>query len=59
MDRPTLAHRLLALYAALQRRETTFWQVLGMSAECGLDGRQVLDHHFKCQRALALITFEA
>ena len=46
MSRPTLADRLLALYAALQRRETTFGEVLSMAAECGIDGRQVLADHF-------------
>lgn len=46
MNRPTLASRLLALYAALQRRETTFGEVLAMAAECCIDGRQVLADHF-------------
>jgi hypothetical protein len=40
------AVRLLILYAALQRRDTTFGQVLNLSAECGLDGRRVLADHF-------------
>jgi len=46
MKRLTLAARLLELYAALQRRETTFGEVLAMAAECGIDGRQVLTDHF-------------
>lgn len=42
----SIASRLLALYEALQHRETTFGQVLAMAAECGIDGRQVLADHF-------------
>ncbi len=38
---------LLLLWDALQQRETTFGQVLDLSAACGLDGRQVLAHHFR------------
>lgn len=49
MNRPTLAEGLLALYAALQRRETTFGEVLAMAAKCGIDGRQVLANHFMQQ----------
>lgn len=41
-----LAHRLLLLWEALQHRETTFGEVLRMSAECNLDGRLVLAKHF-------------
>jgi hypothetical protein len=40
------AARLLALYEALQCRDTTFGQVLEMAAACGIDGRQVLANHF-------------
>ncbi len=36
------ASLLLKLWDALQRRETTFGQVMELSAACGLDGRQVL-----------------
>lgn len=42
----SIAARLLELYEALQRRETTFGQVFAMAAECGIDGRQVLADHF-------------
>jgi hypothetical protein len=42
----SIASRLLALYEALQRRETTFGQVFALAAECGIDGRQVLANHF-------------
>ncbi|AHF68723.1 hypothetical protein [Pseudomonas cichorii] len=38
---------LVALYELLQRRETTFGEVLSLSATCGLDGRRVLADHFK------------
>lgn len=38
---------LLLLWDALQQRETTFGQVLDLSAACGLDGRQVLADHFR------------
>lgn len=37
---------LVALWEALQRRETTFGQVLAQSSACGLDGRRVLADHF-------------
>lgn len=43
----TYASMLLLLWEALQERETTFGQVLDLSAACGLDGRQVLAHHFR------------
>lgn len=46
MSNSSIGLRLLALYAALQRRETTFGEVLAMAAECGIDGRQVLADHF-------------
>ncbi|WP_176739309.1 hypothetical protein [Pseudomonas sp. NBRC 111120] len=38
---------LLLLWDALQHRETTFGQVLDLSAACGLDGRRVLADHFR------------
>ena len=38
---------LLLLWDALQQRETTFGQVLDLSASCGLDGRRVLADHFR------------
>ncbi|MBH3471665.1 MULTISPECIES: hypothetical protein [Pseudomonas] len=38
---------LLLLWEALQHRETTFGQVLDLSAACGLDGRLVLADHFR------------
>lgn len=37
---------LLLLWDALQQRQTTFGQVLDLSAACGLDGRRVLADHF-------------
>jgi hypothetical protein len=46
VKRTGTAALLLALYAALQCRETTFGEVLEMSAACGIDGRQVLANHF-------------
>lgn len=42
----TQANLLLLLWDALQHRETTFGQVLDLSAACGLDGRVVLANHF-------------
>lgn len=42
-----LGRALVALWEALQRRETTFGEVLAKSAACGLDGRRVLAEHFK------------
>ncbi|MFJ2981230.1 MULTISPECIES: hypothetical protein [unclassified Pseudomonas] len=38
---------LLLLWDALQQRDTTFGQVLDLSAACGLDGRRVLADHFR------------
>lgn len=43
------ASLLLKLWDALQQRQTTFGQVLELSAACGLDGRQVLADHFRGQ----------
>jgi hypothetical protein len=41
-----LGERLMELYNALQRRETTFGQIYAMSASCGVDARRVLAEHF-------------
>lgn len=46
MTNSTLGQRLTLLWQMLQRRETTFGQVLALAAECGLDGRRVLANHF-------------
>ncbi|MGE1525818.1 hypothetical protein [Pseudomonas putida] len=43
----TQAGLLLLLWDALQQRDTTFGQVLDLSAACGLDGRRVLADHFQ------------
>lgn len=37
---------LVELYQALQRRDTTFGQILSLATACGIDGRQVLANHF-------------
>jgi hypothetical protein len=42
-----LAERLIELFNALQRRETTFGQIYAMSASCGVDARRVLADHFQ------------
>ena len=42
-----LGQRLIALFNALQRRETTFGQIYVMSASCGIDARRVLADHFQ------------
>ena len=42
-----LGERLIELFNALQRRETTFGQIYAMSASCGIDARRVLADH--CQ----------
>lgn len=55
----SLAQRLLELWAALERRETTFGQVLELSAACGLDGRKVLADHFECRPDFSLARLEA
>lgn len=55
----TLAERLLVLWAALQRRETTFADVTDLAQQCGLDGRQVLADHFQRQPDLSLASLEA
>lgn len=42
-----LGERLIKLFNALQRRETTFGQIYAMSASCGIDPRRVLADHFQ------------
>ena len=39
--------RLIELFNALQRRETTFGQIYAMSASYGIDARRVLADHFQ------------
>lgn len=46
MNNSALGQRLIALWQLLQRRETTFSQIIELSAKCGIDGRQVLADHF-------------
>lgn len=41
-----LGERLIELFNALQRRETTFGQIYTISASCGIDARRVLADHF-------------
>lgn len=43
----TKGQRLIELFNALQRRETTFGQICAMSASCGIDARRVLADHFQ------------
>ncbi len=42
-----LGERLIQLFNALQRRETTFGQIYAISALCGIDARRVLADHFQ------------
>ena len=42
-----LGERLIELFNALQRRETTFGQIYTISASCGIDARRVLADHFQ------------
>jgi hypothetical protein len=42
----TKGQRLIELFNALQRRETTFGEIYAMSASCGIDARRVLADHF-------------
>lgn len=42
-----LGERLIELFNALQRRETTFGQICAISASCGIDARRVLADHFR------------
>lgn len=41
------AQRLIELFDALQRRETTFGEIYAMSASCGIDARRMLADHFQ------------
>lgn len=43
----TKGQRLIELFNALQRRETTFGQIYAMSASCGIDGRRLLADYFQ------------
>lgn len=43
----TKGRRLIELFNALQRRETTFGQIYKLSASCGIDARRVLADHFR------------
>lgn len=43
----TKGQRLIELFNALQRRDTTFGQIYAMSASCGIDARRVLADHFQ------------
>ena len=43
----TKGQRLIELFNALQRRETTFGQIYAMSSSCGIDARRVLAEHFQ------------
>ncbi|MEG0241178.1 MAG: hypothetical protein RR726_01915 [Pseudomonas sp.] len=49
----TKGQRLIELFNALQRRETTFGQIYAMSASCGVDARLVLADHFRQGRCRA------
>jgi hypothetical protein len=59
MTNSTLGLRLIALWQLLQRRESTFGQIMAMAAECGIDGRQVLADHIYRQPDLSLTSLEA
>ncbi|NWD85725.1 hypothetical protein [Pseudomonas sp. K5002] len=41
-----VGQRLIELFNALQRRDTTFGQIYAISASCGIDARRVLADHF-------------
>jgi hypothetical protein len=56
---PTLGQRLIALWQLLQSRDTTFGQIIELSGECGIDGRQVLADHIYRQPDLSLASLEA
>ena len=45
----TKGQRLIELFNALQRRDTTFGQIYAMSASCGIDARRVLADHFSAR----------
>lgn len=51
--------RLIELFNALQRRETTFGQIYALSASCGIDARQVLADHFGKSAALSPSSLKA
>ena len=42
-----VGQRLIELFNALQRRETTFGQIYKLSESCGIDARRVLADHFQ------------
>lgn len=48
----TKGHRLIELFNALQRRETTFGQIYAMSASRGIDAHRVVADCFKFDRSL-------
>jgi hypothetical protein len=52
MNKSTLGERLVLLWQMLQQPTTTFGEVLALSAECGIDGRQVLADHFAAQAVI-------
>lgn len=54
----TKGQRLIELFNALQRRETTFGEIYEMSASCGVDARRVLADHF-ARPAQSVGTLEA
>ncbi|WP_311968877.1 hypothetical protein [Pseudomonas baltica] len=58
MNNSSLGQRLIALWQLLQRRESTFGEVMAMAAECGIDGRRVLADHFN-QPAVIVCSLEA
>ena len=41
------AQRLIELWTLLQDRNTTLIRIMALSAECGIDARQVLANHFQ------------
>lgn len=55
----TLAQRLIALWAALQQRKTTFGEIASLANACGLDARCVLEDHFRRQPDFTLARLEA
>ncbi|MBD1601152.1 hypothetical protein [Pseudomonas typographi] len=55
----TLAQRLLLLWQALQRPETTFADVVALAQACDLNPGVVLRNHFQIQRDIALASLEA
>lgn len=59
MNNSALGQRLIELWQLLQRRESTFGEVMAMAAECGIDGRQVLADHIYRQPDLSLSSLEA